>query len=116
MSPIYNLEMIMSSGLSIHVEVDDGVQQAPPSDGALVYRAQIDCYQEQPDGSGALGDIHYVLERLVPAETGEGTGGTSEREDFTSAFDGFKVGRAVGRDRLHHFSGVEQLEGQSDNV
>ena len=89
LSSTYNLEQVMSSGLMIHVEVSNVLQDNNPkgtsSAGSPVRSAfqvhmQIDCYQERPDECGSLGKVHYILEAMEDAEN-----------LLCTTFNGFKV-------------------------
>lgn len=99
LSSSYDLESILSSGLTIHVDIQDmaAVEHDPvdpPTAAAekekpsvvrkTQYHAQIDCYQEDTVESGPLGEIHYILEGM---------------DDFCAAYHGYKASKGFrGRD------------------
>lgn len=77
----YDLDSILSSGLVISVVVhgkaeDIHANEENAAEKKTQYRAQIDCYQEEADDRGPLGEIHYVLEGI---------------DDLCRAYHGYKA-------------------------
>ena len=80
-SSSYDMDSLLSSGLIISV-VAHGQSEEKQATGENVaekktqYRAQIDCYQEEADDRGPLGELHYVLEGI---------------DDLCATYHGYKV-------------------------